>query len=238
MYMAMGHRQVKSAKAEAELPEFDLGKKVGRKIGLQRQRRAVVLCVVDAADFDGSLPRSALQGLFSNIEGYQVQQVTLCELLHQRDKGTCAILPWWSKRTEHSCDTVKHCRLPLLPLGSDPYGCDEAEHSMQVEQGQDDFRREGDKDVRFVLAVNKADLLPSQATQSRLEVLCRSIPIAFAMLLALLPFQWRQKYASSLLKNIRQSKPSNLASFLRAFLLCFEEHRKELSILHRMLLDQ
>jgi hypothetical protein len=64
-------RQVKSQKAEAELPEFDLGKKVGRKIGLQRHRRAVVLCVVDAADFDGSLPRVALQGLFSNIEGYQ-----------------------------------------------------------------------------------------------------------------------------------------------------------------------
>ena len=35
-------------------------------------RRAVVLVVVDAADFDGSLPRVALEGLFSNIEGYQV----------------------------------------------------------------------------------------------------------------------------------------------------------------------
>ena len=45
---------------------------MGRKIGLQRQRRAVVLVVVDAADFDGSLPRAALEGLFSNIEGYQV----------------------------------------------------------------------------------------------------------------------------------------------------------------------
>ncbi len=66
------HRQVKSARAEADLPQFDLGQKVGRKIGLTRHRRAVVLCVVDAADFDGSLPRTALQALFSNIEGYQV----------------------------------------------------------------------------------------------------------------------------------------------------------------------
>ena len=32
----------------------------------------MVLVVVDAADFDGSLPRAALEGLFSNIEGYQV----------------------------------------------------------------------------------------------------------------------------------------------------------------------
>ena len=65
-------RRIKSQRAEAALPQFDLGKKVGRKIGLQRQRRAVVLVVVDAADFDGSLPRAALEGLFSNIEGYQV----------------------------------------------------------------------------------------------------------------------------------------------------------------------
>ena len=47
--------------AEAELPVFDLGKKVGRKIFLQKDRRAVVLVVVDAADFDGSLPREAIR---------------------------------------------------------------------------------------------------------------------------------------------------------------------------------
>ena len=65
-------RRIKSQRAEAALPQFDLGKKVGRKIGLQKMRRAVVLVVVDAADFDGSLPRAALEGLFANIEGYQV----------------------------------------------------------------------------------------------------------------------------------------------------------------------
>lgn len=67
-------RRIKSQRAEATLPQFDLGKKVGRKIGLQKMRRAVVLVVVDAADFDGSLPRAALEGLFANIEGYQVRR--------------------------------------------------------------------------------------------------------------------------------------------------------------------
>lgn len=43
------------------MPDFDLAKKVGRKIALQRDRRAVVLVVVDVADFDGSLPRAALR---------------------------------------------------------------------------------------------------------------------------------------------------------------------------------
>lgn len=37
---------------------------VGRKIALQKDRRALVLCVVDVWDFDGSLPRTALQALF------------------------------------------------------------------------------------------------------------------------------------------------------------------------------
>jgi hypothetical protein len=51
---------VKSESAEAQLPEFDLAKKVGRKIALQKDRRALVLVVVDVWDFDGSLPRAAL----------------------------------------------------------------------------------------------------------------------------------------------------------------------------------
>ena len=45
------------------LPAFDLGKKVGQKIALQKFRVPIVLCVVDLADFDGSLPRKALQSL-------------------------------------------------------------------------------------------------------------------------------------------------------------------------------
>jgi hypothetical protein len=35
--------------------------KVGRKIFLQKDRRAVVLMVVDASDFDGSLPIDAIR---------------------------------------------------------------------------------------------------------------------------------------------------------------------------------
>ncbi len=53
--------KVKSESAEGVLPDFDLAKKVGRKIALQKDRRAVVLCVVDVWDFDGSLPRLALR---------------------------------------------------------------------------------------------------------------------------------------------------------------------------------
>ncbi len=55
------NRQVRSALAEAHMPDFELGHKVGRKIGYQRYRRAVLVCVVDVTDFDGSLPRMALQ---------------------------------------------------------------------------------------------------------------------------------------------------------------------------------
>ena len=59
--------------ARADPTNVGAAPQVGRKIALQRGRRAVVLCVVDAADFDGSLPRAALAGLFSTIEDYQVR---------------------------------------------------------------------------------------------------------------------------------------------------------------------
>ena len=55
------YSKVKVESAEGQLPDFDLGRKVGRKIFLQKDRRAVVLCVVDVWDFDGSLPKLALQ---------------------------------------------------------------------------------------------------------------------------------------------------------------------------------
>lgn len=62
-----------SQQSEAALPSFDLTRKVGRKIKLQKYRRAVVLCVVDMADFDGSLPRAALQELLPGLEQGQEQ---------------------------------------------------------------------------------------------------------------------------------------------------------------------
>lgn len=43
------------------LPEFDICRKLGQKIALQKGRNTVVLCVVDITDFDGSLPREALR---------------------------------------------------------------------------------------------------------------------------------------------------------------------------------
>eukprot|EP00775_Hariotina_reticulata_P012285 gene12285-12421_t len=46
-----------------------LFKKVGRKIALQKDRQALVLCVVDVWDFDGSLPRAALTSLFPGVGG-------------------------------------------------------------------------------------------------------------------------------------------------------------------------
>ncbi len=59
--MPFARSQLKSLAAEAALPAFDFASKVGRKIALQKFRRAVVLCVVDVADFDGSLPRDAVR---------------------------------------------------------------------------------------------------------------------------------------------------------------------------------
>ena len=59
---------IASQRGESALPSFDLNKKVGRKIKLQKFRRAVVLCVVDLADFDGSLPRAALHELLPALE--------------------------------------------------------------------------------------------------------------------------------------------------------------------------
>ena len=55
------------------MPSFDLTRKVGSKIKLQKYRRAVILCVVDMADFDGSLPRAALQELLPGLEQGQEQ---------------------------------------------------------------------------------------------------------------------------------------------------------------------
>lgn len=62
-FSLVNYGKIKSPEAEGQLPSFDLAKKVGRKIALQRDRRAVVLCVVDVWDFDGSLPRLALKAL-------------------------------------------------------------------------------------------------------------------------------------------------------------------------------
>eukprot|EP01023_Acetabularia_acetabulum_P068044 TRINITY_DN9534_c0_g1_i2.p1 TRINITY_DN9534_c0_g1~~TRINITY_DN9534_c0_g1_i2.p1 ORF type:complete len:667 (-),score=116.85 TRINITY_DN9534_c0_g1_i2:172-2172(-) len=53
--------QIKSEKAEGLLPVFDFARVVGQKIRQWKARRHVIVCVVDLADFDGSLPRQALK---------------------------------------------------------------------------------------------------------------------------------------------------------------------------------
>ncbi|MEW5317331.1 MAG: hypothetical protein WDW38_008639 [Sanguina aurantia] len=73
--------KIKNEAAESMLPEFDLAKKVGRKIALQKDRRAVVLCVVDIWDFDGSLPRKALQSLFPPVGSPQAGEEVRFKLM-------------------------------------------------------------------------------------------------------------------------------------------------------------
>ncbi|KAL3133955.1 hypothetical protein ABBQ32_008402 [Trebouxia sp. C0010 RCD-2024] len=77
-YSLRHYGHIISQQSEAALPGFDLTRKVGRKIKLQKYRRAVVLCVVDMADFDGSLPRAALQELLPGLEqGQERSQAAL-----------------------------------------------------------------------------------------------------------------------------------------------------------------
>ena len=75
---------MKDQAAENKLPSFDLGRKAGQKIRLQTHRRAIILCVVDVADFDGSLPRAALSGLLETIGyGDEAPNASPRELGHQ-----------------------------------------------------------------------------------------------------------------------------------------------------------
>ena len=53
--------QVKDSSAESLLPDFDFDRVVGLRLRVAYGRRAVVLMVVDAVDFDGSFPRRAAQ---------------------------------------------------------------------------------------------------------------------------------------------------------------------------------
>jgi len=136
-----------SQHGEAALPGFDLNKKVGRKIKLQKYRRAVVLCVVDMADFDGSLPREALQ--------------------------------------------------ELLP------GLEEGEYGSQAGLG-----------YRLVVAASKVDLLPPQATQTRLQVqACKDIiPYHRCILPASNDFSHAGLHKDASAHNRSEGKPTTLLS--------------------------
>ena len=93
-YSLKHYGKIKSTSAEAYLPDFDVAASVGEAIRSRQFRRAILLAVVDLADFDGSLPRLTIQTM--------VQEYL-------------------------------------------------------------------NKNFTFVIAANKADLLPKQATQARLE---------------------------------------------------------------------
>lgn len=54
---------MKSEAAEAQLPAFDFGKKVGQKIALTKFRKQVLLTVVDVADWEGSFPSETLRAI-------------------------------------------------------------------------------------------------------------------------------------------------------------------------------
>jgi len=110
---------VKVQAAEELLPDFDLGKKVGRKIFLQKDRRAVVLMVVDASDFDGSLPIEAVRS--------------------------------------------------LLPPGYTPPPPSSISTSATNKRSPKDAEEEaGPLKFRLMVALNKVDLLPKEATHTRL----------------------------------------------------------------------
>ena len=53
--------QVKDSSTESLLPDFDFDRVVGQRLRVAYGRRAVVVMVVDAVDFDGSFPRRAAQ---------------------------------------------------------------------------------------------------------------------------------------------------------------------------------
>jgi ribosome biogenesis GTPase A len=61
--------KVKSEEAESEIEkDYNFENRVGKKIINTKFRRHIVLAVVDVSDFDGSLPRSAIQSILSPEE--------------------------------------------------------------------------------------------------------------------------------------------------------------------------
>ena len=75
-YSLKHYGKIKSREAEVSLPEFDLAESVGRVIQSRQFRRAVVLIVVDLADFDGSLPRLAIRSLLQSSDTANLSNAT------------------------------------------------------------------------------------------------------------------------------------------------------------------
>ena len=141
---------MKHKEAEHILPEFNLGRVVGRRIASQRGRRAVVLCVVDAADFDGSLPRAAMRGIFP-----AQQKEVGWPLLPDNPLGT-----YYSKFFPGLIRVTTAMKLTCL-IAPMPV---QASNSRSWHDSKDD------NNSCLVLAANKVDLIPKQVTKLRLEV--------------------------------------------------------------------
>ena len=81
-YSLKHYGKIKSASAEAFLPEFDVAASVGEAIRSRQFRRAIVLVVVDLADFDGSLPRLTIQTM---VQEYVQKNVTFLVAANKAD---------------------------------------------------------------------------------------------------------------------------------------------------------
>jgi len=81
-YSLKHYGKVKSASAEAFLPDFDVAASVGEAIRSRQFRRAIVLVVVDLADFDGSLPRLTVQTM---VNEYLHKNFTLVVAANKAD---------------------------------------------------------------------------------------------------------------------------------------------------------
>jgi len=134
--------RVKSEPAEAALPGFDLARRVGAPLGRSRFRRQVLLVVVDAGDFDGSLPRAALVELLQAADRAAGGTGSLLLSDERREAAAAAQQP--GRATSTSSDAAAGSAASSLAPGAP-------------------------RPPTLILAVNKADLLPKAATPARLE---------------------------------------------------------------------
>lgn len=170
------------------MPAFDLGRRVGRKIAATPHRRAVVLCVVDAADFDGSLPRAALSAIVPRGEHHHAYGACLTRLtlwclgvrntqppysnycislqahrrLHRARARRASRSTWTAESAEcllqGQCDSIV-CSRMFTGTWEAAQSAGPAWQPQYLDGG-----------FRLVLVANKADLLPSQISRPRLEV--------------------------------------------------------------------
>jgi ribosome biogenesis GTPase A len=99
-YSLKHYGKVKSVEAEQLLPDFDVARCVGKAIQERQFRRAILLVVVDLADFDGSLPRLTIQAMvaeYLNKNFTFVIAANKCDLLPKQATKT-RLEQWVRKR--------------------------------------------------------------------------------------------------------------------------------------------